>query len=162
MTPNTKKRMENFEEINPLNIGSLVLIEPPNGPKNKLSSRWEGPMEVREFHEKESAYTVRDLTNMKEYIVHISRIKEYNHDNNRENARNIAGKDRRQWSVEKIVTHKGSKKNKTSMIFVVKWLDFDESQNTEEPWENLKDCSVFHRYLKENKMENLIPRRYKE
>ena len=44
------------------------------------------------------------------------------------------------------------------MQFTVKWEDYDESYNTEEPWKNLQHTEKLHQYLREKGYEKLIPK----
>ena len=65
--------------------------------------------------------------------------------------------DREEFLVESILKHRGDSKRKTSLEFLVKWLGYSDEENTWEPYNNLKDNSVLHDYLRKNKLEKLIP-----
>ena len=51
-----------------------------------------------------------------------------------------------------------STKRLTSMSFHVKWLNYEDSHNTWEPWENLRLCEALHVYLRNNNMSRFIPK----
>ena len=61
-------------------------------------------------------------------------------------------------SVEKVLDHAGDRKKPTSMSFHVKWLNYDDSNNTWEPWKNLRLCDALHVYLADNDMSRFIPK----
>ena len=63
-----------------------------------------------------------------------------------------------EYFVEKVIGHAGDSKKPTSMSFHVKWLNYDDSYNTWEPWKNVRLCEALHDYLRINKMKKLIPR----
>ena len=44
------------------------------------------------------------------------------------------------------------------MSFHVKWLNYDDSHNTWEPWKNLRLCDALHVYLRNNNMSRFAPR----
>lgn len=80
----------------------------------------------------------------------------------------------KKYQVEKILGHKyiqgkstKNKKDSEKIMFVVKWEGYDKGWNTLEPASNLKDCSVWHDYIKmkwkknpKSKLIDLIPKKY--
>jgi hypothetical protein len=60
---------------------------------------------------------------------------------------------------KKIISHKGTMSKRNKLKFLTKWEG--STIITEEPWFNLKNCGVFHNYLRLNKMHKLIPDLYK-
>jgi hypothetical protein len=50
------------------------------------------------------------------------------------------------YEVEKIVDHKGD--NPSNYEFLVKWKNYDSTENTWEPLENFEDREVINRYWK--------------
>ena len=75
----------------------------------------------------------------------------------------LAASDKEEFVVEKICGHlpKGSKRNKplNTYMFLVKWQDFAEAENTWEPWSNLKELDPYVRYSEANPLLNLIPKK---
>ena len=57
-----------------------------------------------------------------------------------------ARRDYMEYFVEKVLNHSGDKKKPTTMSFYVKWLNYDDSHNTWEPWKNLRLCDALHVY----------------
>ena len=69
-----------------------------------------------------------------------------------------ARRDYMEFVVEKVLGHAGDTKKPTTMSFHVKWLNYDDSHNTWEPWKSLRLCEALHDYLRENKMKHFIPK----
>jgi hypothetical protein len=65
--------------------------------------------------------------------------------------RNIALRNRDEFYVEKILAHHGRLK---TLAFHVKWRGFDESFNSWEPWKNLRETEMLHRYLILHDLQN--------
>ena len=61
---------------------------------------------------------------------------------------NIALADVLQFNVEAIRGVKGTFKRLTSLQFQVKWEGYPESENTWEPWSNLRSNAVLHEWLR--------------
>ena len=76
---------------------------------------------------------------------------------------NLAASDKEEFAVERITGHlpKGSKRIKplNTYMFLVKWKDFDEAENTWEPWSNLKDLEPYVQYSNANPLLNLMPKK---
>ena len=75
----------------------------------------------------------------------------------------LAASDKEEFTVESIKDHKprqGAKGRTTPLVdlwFKVKWLDFEESQNSWEPWSALKDLEPFAQYAHDHPELNLTP-----
>jgi hypothetical protein len=44
----------------------------------------------------------------------------------------------------------GNPKRLTSLRFMIKWVGYDETHNSEEPWSNLRDSEILYTYLRDN------------
>jgi hypothetical protein len=42
----------------------------------------------------------------------------------------------------------------------VKWLGYDDTYNSWEPWKNVRDTDKVHDYLRANNMEKFIPKKF--
>ena len=69
-----------------------------------------------------------------------------------------------QFYPESIVnirtTHRGTKKgqlSKKGLAFKVHWRGYPSETDTWEPYQHLKDNTVFHQYCRDNDLEYLIP-----
>ena len=69
-----------------------------------------------------------------------------------------ARRDYMEYFVEKVLNHAGDKKKPTSMSFHVKWLNYDDSHNTWEPWKTLRLCKALHVYLADINLSCFIPK----
>jgi hypothetical protein len=73
----------------------------------------------------------------------------------------IARRDYLEFFVEKIISMTGEPKRVRTLKFLVKWVGYDDSHNSIEPWANLRDVDVLHNYLRQHKLEHLIPTKFK-
>ena len=69
--------------------------------------------------------------------------------------------DREEYLVEEILAHRGDPKRKTSLEFLVKWKGYTDENNSWEPWNNLKDNSFLHDYLRSHGFSKLLPASHK-
>jgi len=141
-------------------IGSHVILEYPTTamgkrPPSKLKTPFQGPYKVCNIIGNE--YFLEDLTNNKiKENVHVSRLRPYlEGDDATETARDVANHGQQLWDVEKILSHKGSLKNKTSLTFRVKWVGSDEI--TEQTWSLLSNHRLLHHYLIQIGKPHFIP-----
>jgi hypothetical protein len=44
---------------------------------------------------------------------------------------------------------------------MIKWVGYDETHNSIEPWSNLRDLEILHTYLRDNNLEKIIPFKFK-
>ena len=54
----------------------------------------------------------------------------------------------------------GDPERVTTMKFLVKWLGYDDTYNSWEPWKNVRDVEKLHQYLRENNLSKLIPKKF--
>jgi hypothetical protein len=66
----------------------------------------------------------------------------------------IARRDYLEFFVEKILDMTGDVTKVSTLSFLVKWLGYDDTYNTWEPWKNIRITDEVHVYLKANNMEN--------
>ena len=59
--------------------------------------------------------------------------------------------------VERIISHKGNTKFSSHLKFEVKWLGWETP--TVEPWDHIRDSEQLHAYLREHKLQRLIPKK---
>ena len=65
-------------------------------------------------------------------------------------------------SRTKILAHHGDVGRLKTLAFHVKWRGFDESFNSWEPWKNLRETEMLHRYLILHGLQKLIPAKFRE
>ena len=123
-------------------------------PPTRLHTKWEGPFQVVSF--RESEYVLKNLITNLERKVHIKNLKLFNYDPNLGSPADAARRDYMEYFVEMVLEHSGDTKKPTSMSFHMKWLNYDSSHNTWEPWKNLRLCTALHDYLRDNNMSKHI------
>jgi hypothetical protein len=55
---------------------------------------------------------------------------------------------------------KGDIKRVSSLTFHVKWLGYDDTHNTWEPWKEVRDVEILHTYLRANNLTKIIPKKF--
>jgi hypothetical protein len=125
-------------------INSYVLVQYRNRPPTKFHSRWGGPMRVVSNNTNE--YTLQDLVTNKLKNYHITQLKAFEYDQMKTDPLDIARKEKDEYVVEKVLEHKGSGKTRKTLFFLIKWEGYDDSDNTWEPWEGVKDNQELLKY----------------
>jgi Chromo (CHRromatin Organisation MOdifier) domain len=65
-----------------------------------------------------------------------------------------------EFFVAQVFGDRGDLKYKKAFEFDVKWLNYDESHDSWEPYAALRDTSQLHEYLRLHNLEKLIPRKF--
>ena len=138
---------------------SYVLVHYRSGaPPSRLHTHWRGPMRV--VNGKNSRYTLYDLITHKEKIYHVTDMKPFTYDPTITDPLDVARRDYMEFFLEKILNHRGDLKRKNNLNFLVKWLGYDDSHNSWEPYSALRDSQQLHDYLIENNLNQLIPTKF--
>lgn len=163
-TPRARK--DKPTEVTEFEIGTYVLMAYPDSglgskPPNKLMTNLKGPLRV-ESH-RGSRYQLRDLVSNRTIEAHVTRLRQYNVDEDNIDPRLIANKDQQSWDIEKIITHRGDpSRSRNQLYFRVRWVGFSATEDTWEPWKNLIHNAELHKYLRNNHLKRLIPKAYLE
>ena len=137
-------------------IDSYVLALPRTQPKTRLHPQWSGPYRVIENNA--GKYKLLDLISNREKMYHVTQLKQFQYDPTITDPTDIARRDNLEFYVEKIISFVGDVRKVTSLIFLVKWLGYEEK--THEPWKQLKDNVKLHGFLISNNLKHIIPRKY--
>jgi hypothetical protein len=146
-------------------IGDFVLIDYPDSglgkrPPNKLMTPLKGPMQV--IGHKGSTYTLRNLVSMKTEDVFIGRLRPFHYDQARTAPRNTALQETGLYDVEEILDHRGNPKgSKIQLFFKVKWLGYDHTEDSWEPWSSLHKNAKLHLYLTAHNLTYLVPKGFR-
>jgi hypothetical protein len=135
-------------------VSSYVLLSRPDRPPDKFTPVWEGPFQV--VAHKGSKYTIQHLLTAKETDVHISRLKPFLVDPTID-PKSVVMHAEQEFMVEEILDYRGDPKRRTEMEFLVKWAGYDDSENSWEPWKNLRVTEQLHAYLKQKGWKQLLP-----
>ena len=76
--------------------------------------------------------------------MHIKNLKKFKYDSEVDVPADTARHDYMEFVVEMILNHSGDTKKPTAMSFQVKWLNYDDTHNSWEPWKNLRLCKALH------------------
>ena len=72
----------------------------------------------------------------------------------------IARRDYLEFFVEKVLDMAGDPKKVTTLKFLIKWLGYDDTHNTWEPWKEVRDVEILHQYLRANNLTKMIPKKF--
>lgn len=142
-------------------INSFVLVKYRNRPPTKFHSAWRGPMRVVNFNK--SHYTLQDIVTDKLRNFHVTQLKAFKYDPMDTNPVDIARAEQNEFLVENILEHRhdGSKR-RTNYEFLVKWAGYDNSDNTWEPWEYVRDNKQLIKYLYTHNLRQFLTKAQKE
>jgi hypothetical protein len=149
--------------------GKAITVYPPNSfvlvkyrkrlPPTRLHTNWHGPMRV--ISNNKSIHTLLDLITGKEKEYHVYDIKPFEFDPLKTDPTDVARHDYLEFFVERVLSMSGNPKRLNSLRFMIKWVGYDETHNSEEPWKNLRDLEILHTYLRDNGLEKIIPVKFK-
>ena len=74
----------------------------------------------------------------------------------------VARRDRMEFFVESIIGHRGNLSRTKEVEFLVHWLNYDNSNDSWEPYANLRDNQHLYAYLLEKKLQRLIPKKFRQ
>jgi hypothetical protein len=152
-------------DVTTFEVGAYVLMDPfihkDMGKPGKFTPRLLGPyLIVNRMGDK---YSCRNLVDdgVKDY--HVTQLRPYTHDAEFGDPRDVALRDRGDYEIDKIVAHQGDITKLKSLTFRVKWHGYVEDDfDTWESWSNLRETAQLHHYLIQNKMKQLIPKKFHE
>ena len=73
----------------------------------------------------------------------------------------VARRDYMEFFIDNIISYRGNLKRKTELEFQVKWLSYDETHNSWEPYTNLRDSDQLHVFLRQNNLLRLILKKFR-
>lgn len=151
-------RSSSAHEITEFAPNSYVLAAQRSAPETRLHTLWRGPFRV--IKNVQAEYTLLDLTSGKEKQYHATQLRAFHFNPLRTDPADIARRDYLEFFVESIVKFQGSFDKLTSLRFLVKWLGYDESHNTWEPWKNLRKATALHLFLISKNLKSKIPKEF--
>ena len=142
---------------------SHVLVDYPSpiipvGAPIKLRTHKQGPFQIigHEGH----IYRVRNLRTLIETDVHVSRLTPFIYDPERIDPASIAYRDGDAFKVEKVIdfSNEGSRKDWKAKIH---WAGYPDSEDSWISWKEAQPLAQMHKYLRDHKLESLIPKKYR-
>jgi hypothetical protein len=124
-----------------------------------MHTYWRGPLRV--ITNNKSEYLLFDLIQNKEKSYHASDLKPFIFDPLHVNPLDIARRDYLEFFVEKVLDMTGDPKKVTTLKFLIKWLGYDDTHNTWEPYKEVRDVEILHTYLRTNNLSKIIPKKFK-
>ena len=149
----------NTQPITIFEVDSYVLALNPSGPETRLHCKWLGPFKVISFNKSE--YVVLNLITKRTRAIHASQLKTFKFNPTQKSPTDTARRDYMEFFIEDIISHVGNKRAPSTMKFYVKWLNYDSSFNSWEPWKALRTTDQLHKYLRDNNMSHVIPKEFR-
>ena len=141
-------------------IQSYVLWDHPEGRRSKILPKHRGPYQV--VAKAGEAYTIQDLVNGKTHETHISNLRPYNFDEERQDQETVAQHNSQEFVIEEILEHEGDRERRSAMRFKVRWQGYGPESDSWEPYSELRDTEQLHTYLRTHRMKSLIPKKFRD
>jgi len=145
-------------------VGSFVLVSfPQTGmgrkPPTKLHPRLKGPYQV--VNKRKDKYTLRNLLTNSMEDFHITSLHPYYQNAQFISPQEVILRDKDEFQIETVLAHRGDTTKLSSLQFQVKWLGYDDSVNSWEPWKTIRATTQLHNYLISQNLQNLIPKAFR-
>ena len=114
---------------------------------------------MRVVNGENSRYTLFDLIKNEEKGYHVSDMKPLIFYTDLVDPVDVARRDYMEFFIENVISYRGNSKRKTELKFQVKWLGYDETHNSWEPYANLSDSDQLHVSLRQNNLLRLISKK---
>ena len=151
-----EERLANQPPITEFPYASFVLAQYDTGPPTRLHTKLQGPLEA--ISHTDSEYTLRHLVSKKMEKIHASKLRQLIFDPNRVEPLDIARRDYMEYFIETVLAHRGDPLRVSSLWSHIKWLNYDDTHNTWEPWSRVRLTDALHSYLKTVNLSRLIPK----
>ena len=160
------KKQLSSKQPHEFQVGQYVIYNEPNtftktdARTDKLTSHYKGPFQITDVNSQR--INVRNLLTQKIRSVHPAHIHPFIVDTNQVNLIDVAKQANQEYVVEKILKINGHQNNqgryyKRGLEFQVRWEVYDESEDSWEPYKELRFNTQFIKYCHNNGLRYLIP-----
>ena len=134
------------------------------GPASKLLPFLRGPMLVKS-HDELGMYTLQDIVTQRLAKYHVSKLRQYQYDERTLKPLEVAVTDvPDEFIVEKCIGMKGNPRGpKRNLKFRVRWAGYGPEDDTDEPWEHVRNNDAVLTYLLNHpnpRVNRLVPPGY--
>ena len=147
-------------------IGQYVIYNEPNAftktdaRSDKLTPHYKGPFQITDVNSQR--INVRNLLTQKVRSFHPAHLHPFIIDTNQVNPLDIAKQANQEYVVDKILKINGHQNDqgryyKRGLEFQVRWEGYDESEDSWEPYKELRYNTTFIKYCQQNGLRYLIP-----
>jgi transposase InsO family protein len=145
-------------ELTEFASNSYVIAMQRSAPETRLHTLWRGPFRV--LSNTGSQYSLLDLITGKEKLYHVTQLKAFHFNPLKTDPVDVARKDYLEFFIESIIQLDGSFDKLATLRFKIKWLGYDETHNTWEPWKNLRKTTALHQFLIAKQLRHRIPKEF--
>ncbi len=136
-------------------VNSYVLLNPPDGAREKLRMPKAGPYIVVGINR--DKYSIQDLLTHKVTDIHISNLCEFRCDSSSNmDPIEVAARNAGEFFIERISDHRGTTQRRMSMEFLVSWRGYSAKDDTWEPYKAACKTQAFVDYCLANKLTSLV------
>ena len=130
--------------------GDYVVAAYPERAPSKLHPTYRGPLLVVGA-ERPDVVTCLDLVSQKRLVMHADRLRRFilPEGTTDDELKALAAVDHDEYVVESVLEHRfrASKRLASHLELLIAWAGYDKSEATWEPYSNLRDVAIVHRYV---------------
>lgn len=138
---------------------SLPRFNPLTGRRptgDKLSTFWEGPFRVASSDG--NTYHLYDTVQDRTIERHVTDLKRFLFDPLVTNPSTVAQIDKREFTIDRILDHRGDVKRKSTLEFLVRWEGYSEEWDLWCPWKEVLPTTQLRLYLETKNLLKLLPK----